>query len=183
MPVSPAPTALTHTAARPHPRPRPHRYVTLSNFVADASVTFPPSCAPLPAPAGPVPCCGFMEACYTAPPNCLWCHADARNNLTLAVSADLHAWSVVAVVLHDDTGVPAYQSELLTGFQYVDWHFDGADGGALGFSARAGYRGSNNYHNANRHLFGTVQGWRAVAAARAPHVVAAAAAMVRRRGG
>lgn len=150
-------------------------YVTLSNWVNDESVTFPPSCAALPAPTGPVPCCGFMESCYTTAPGCLWCHADARNNLTLAVSANLVNWTVVSVVLHDDTGLPVYQSELLTGFQYVDLQLDGPQGGDIIYAARAGYRGANNYHNSNRHLFGVVADWRAVAATRAPDAVAEAA--------
>ena len=34
-----------------------------------------------------------------------------------------------------------------TGFHYVDWVFDGDD---IVFAVRAGYRGSNTYHNANR---------------------------------
>ena len=136
-------------------------FVTLANYVADASVSLPPSCAALPAPAGPLPCCGFLTACNDKPPTCLWCHANARNVLTLSVSASLAAgWRVVKTVLADDTGIPAFMSELLTGFQYVDWQFDGPD---IIYNARAGYRGANNYHNSNRHLFGVVENWRALA--------------------
>jgi hypothetical protein len=140
-------------------------YLTLSNQVNDASVTLPPSCGPVSAPAGKVGCCGFLETCFTTSPTCLWCHAVSRNNLTLSVSVDLHAWTVVKTVLYDDTGVPAYMSELGTGFQYVDFQ---VEGDTIIFAARAGYRGSNNYHNANRHLFGTVQGWRETVEERAP---------------
>jgi hypothetical protein len=146
-------------------------YVTLSNWVSDSSVTFPPMCGPASMPSAAVPCCGFMEACYTTFPNCLWCHADARNNLTLSVSADLQTWRVISVVLTDDTGVPTYTSLLGTGFQYVDYHFDGADGGDIVYAARAGYRGSNNYHNANRQLFGRVTDWRGQSARVAPDLV------------
>jgi hypothetical protein len=133
-------------------------FVTLANNVSDASVTLPPSCAALPAPTGPLPCCGFISACTTAPPTCLWCHAVSRNVLTLSVSDSLaDGWRVVKTVLYDDTGIPAFMSELLTGFQYVEWQFDGDD---IIYNARAGYRGANNYHNANRHLYGVVEGWR-----------------------
>ena len=34
-----------------------------------------------------------------------------------------------------------------TGFHYVDWVYDGGD---IVYAVRAGYRGSNTYHNANR---------------------------------
>jgi len=53
---------------------------------------------------------------------------------------------VAATVLSDDTGAPGYLSELLTGFQYVDFQFDGDD---LIYATRAAYRGSNQYHNAS----------------------------------
>lgn len=124
-------------------------FVSLTNNVSDDSVSFPPSCAALPSPAGPLPCCGFLTACLggAAAPPCLWCHAVARNVLTLSVSASLgDGWRVAATVLSDDTGAPGYLSELLTGFQYVDFQFDGDD---LIYATRAAYRGSNQYHNAS----------------------------------
>ena len=92
----------------------------------------------------------------------LWCHAVARNVLTLSVSAELGSgWRVVKTVLADDTGAPGFVSELMTGFQYVDWQFDGAGGEDVVYAVRASYRGANNFHNANRHLYGVLAGWRA----------------------
>jgi hypothetical protein len=142
-------------------------FVSLTNNVSDDSVSLPPSCAAVPAPAGPLPCCGFLTYCNNAAPTCLWCHAVARNVLTLSVSAALDSgWRVAATVLADDTGVPGFMSELLVGFQYVDWQFDN-DGADIIYAVRAAYRGANQYHNANRHLFGIIQGWRGLAAASA----------------
>ena len=150
-------------------------YVALANNVADASVTLPPTCGAVALPAAPVPCCGFIEACAAGPvASCMWCHADARNNLTLAVSADLVTWAVARVVLADDTGVPQYLSELGTGFQYVDWQFDGASGQDILYAVRAGYRGANNYHNSNRVLYGVISDWRAGLPAAAAAAAAAA---------
>lgn len=153
--------------------PYTNLYVTLSNNILDDSVTYPPSCAPYEPNSKPVPCCGFLETCYTTNPGCLWCHAGARNNLTFSVSPDLSNWTVVSSVLSDDTGVPTYISVLGTGFQYADWQFDGGvDGNTdIIFDARAGYRGANNYHNANRHLFGIISDWRGEVARVAPHLM------------
>ena len=141
-------------------------YVTLSNAVGGArrdSVTLPPACGPVALPPGhtPLPCCGFLRECSTAPvATCLWCHSAARNNLTLVVAPRAAGpWTAVATVLADDTGTPDYMSELQTGFQYADFVFDGAD---IIASVRAGYRGANNYHNANRHLLKIIPNWRAL---------------------
>jgi len=137
-------------------------YVTLGNAAGDA-VSLPPACAPVALPPGnpPLPCCGFLRDCSTAPvATCVWCHSAARNNLTLAVAPRAAGpWTVVATVLADDTGEPGYMSELQTGFQYADFQFDGQD---LLASVRAGYRGANNYHNANRHFLKVVHNWRAL---------------------
>ena len=136
-------------------------YVTLSNNVSDESVSSPPACAALPPQDNTsLPCCGFLETCVAEAPGCVWCHAVARNVLTLAVSTGLSSgWRVVKTLLADDSGLPAYLSELLVGFQYVDWQFDGDD---LIYAVRAAYRGANQYHNANRHLFGAVPAWRSL---------------------
>lgn len=148
-------------------------YVTLSNNIVDDGVTLPPTCGPVSPPLAnaTLPCCGFLEACYTGPkPTCYWCKAGSRQNLTLAVSPDLLNWRVVTTVLFDDTGLPAFISEMSTGFQYVDFQLDsgtgsadcdGPTGGAdIVAAVRAGYRGSNNYHNSNRLLFKAVPSWR-----------------------
>ena len=158
-------------------------YVTLANTVTDsaAAVTLPPACGPvaLPADAPPLPCCGFLRDCPTgaSEATCLWCHANARNNLTLNVAPRAAGpWRAVATVLADDTGFPAYLTELQTGFQYADWQFDAEGGDDLLASVRAGYRGANNYHNANRHLLKRIANWRALV----PADVLQEAAAVRR---
>jgi hypothetical protein len=142
-------------------------FVSLTNNISDESVSLPPTCAEAaPLPPGPLPCCGFLTTCLSGggAPACLWCHAVARNVLTLSVSERLESgWRVAATVLADDTGTPGYLSQLLIGFQYVDWQFDGAQGEDIIYAVRAAYRGSNQYHNANRHLFGIINGWREVA--------------------
>lgn len=161
-------------------------FVTLSNNVLDDSVTAPPLCGPGPSgwsgglvapPAGPLKCCSVDTArtCGTAI-SCWWCHSMARNNLTLSVSPDLTNWTVVATVMSDDTGLAEWQRQLLTGFQYVDWQFDGADLIAV---VRAGYRGAECYHNSNRELFQRLVGWRSwpavarlAATIKPPHVEA-----------
>ena len=137
-------------------------YVTLSNAVADESVTWPPACGPIKgAPAGPLPCCGFIDSCAAtaADLKCVWCHASSRNVLTLAVAPDAAGpWRTLSTILYDDTGVSSFISLLGTGFQYVDWQFDGKED--IIALVRAGYRGSNNYHNSNRILIKTIVNWR-----------------------
>lgn len=149
-------------------------FVALANNVSDDGVSLPPTCAAAaPPPPGPLPCCGFLTACAGAgAPSCLWCRAVARNVLTLSVSDRLEGgWRVAATVLADDTGAPAYVSELLTGFQYADWQFDGDAGEDIVYAVRAAYRGGNQYHNANRHLFGIIPAWRTAARAALARVV------------
>jgi hypothetical protein len=151
-------------------------YVTASNDVADAGVSVPATCVVPTGPiATPAPCCsmGQLYDCFTATPNCLWCHAAGRNNLTLAVSPDLLTWTVVATLLRDNTGNPQWMSQLMTGFQYVDWAFDNPEGTDLILAVRASYRGANNYHNANRMLFQAVFDWPSLVP---PEVLALAAA-------
>jgi hypothetical protein len=137
-------------------------YVSLTNNVSDPSVSLPPTCGPVAVPSNHLPCCGFMPTCAAGgEATCKWCHAQARNVLTLTVApAPGGPWSPVAVLLADDTGVPRYLSELQTGFQYVDWQFDGPGGADIVAVVRAGYRGANCYHNANRLLYKIVPGWR-----------------------
>lgn len=138
-------------------------FVTLATAVPEpAAVTLPPACGPVALPPGPLPCCGFLEACAAATRNatCVWCHANSRNELRLAVAKDAAGpWLLGPTVLSDDTGVPSFVSEMGTGFQYADWVFSGADIIAV---VRAGYRGSNNYHNSNRILFKVVESWRSL---------------------
>lgn len=160
-------------------------YVTLANALPDSAnrASLPPACGAVPQPAAPLPCCGFLGSCdeAAAAASCLWCHAVARNSLSLCFAPRAAGnWSCAAApLLADDTGVPGFVSELFTGFQYADWQFDGAD---ILAAVRAGYRGSNNYHNANRHLLLRVPSWRGLVPA---EVLREAAALQRRgaRGG
>ena len=136
-------------------------WVTLANTVTDDSIWPQPGCTftkPGAATTTPAPCCGATElvTCHA----CAWCRAQSRNLLTLNTSPDLVNWSVRATVMSDDTGFTPWASELYTGFQYVDWQFDGADGDNLIALVRAGYRGSQCGHNANRILFKLVPAWR-----------------------
>ena len=73
----------------------------------------------------------------------------ARNQLVLASSTDAvnGVWEICDTLLSDDSGLEFVDSVRLTGFQYVDWVFDGGD---ILYAVRASYRGSNTYHNANR---------------------------------
>jgi hypothetical protein len=109
--------------------------------------------------AQPLPCCSMQQqlACGPAAPPCLWCRANARNNLTLSVSPDLLAWRVVRTVMSDDSGLPEWAAQLWTGFQYADWVFNGSD---ILAAVRGAYRGAQCYHNSNRLLFQALRGWR-----------------------
>ncbi len=73
----------------------------------------------------------------------------ARNVLVLATSTDAvnGEWVICDTLLYDDSGLEYVDSVRLTGFQYVDWIFDGED---ILYAVRASYRGANTYHNANR---------------------------------
>lgn len=146
-------------------------YVTLSNNIEDAGVTAPVSCGPGPlhttarAASGPLTCCSTeqMQACEsTSEPSCWWCHASGRNNLTLAVSADLVNWTLALgpAVMQDDTAQPSWMSQLMTGFQYADWQFDGSGGSDIVTAVRTSYRGAQSYHNSNRILHQRISNWR-----------------------
>ncbi len=73
-----------------------------------------------------------------------------RNRLCLSVSRDLQACHVVKTLLTDSSGLSPADSRRLTGFQYVDWQFDGPD---LIYLVRTAWRGARNYHDANRIVF------------------------------
>lgn len=140
-------------------------YVALVSAVVEpAAVTLPPSCGPVSLRmignrSAPLPCCGFLEACNAEPTNatCVWCHANSRNQLSLAVAKGVGGpWSLAAEILYDDTGLPQFLSEMNTGFQYADFIFVEGD---IVASVRSGYRGSNNFHNSNRHLLKVISNW------------------------
>ena len=75
---------------------------------------------------------------------------DQRNVLSLSISTDLMHWKLVKTLMVDDTGLGHEDSIHLTGFQYVEWHFDGND---IIYLIRAAYRGARNFHDANRLIF------------------------------
>ena len=66
----------------------------------------------------------------------------ARNVLTLVKSRDLWHWTPVRDVLRDDR----HWAHRYTGFQYVDWLFDGKD---IVFVSRTAFNGAHTMHDAN----------------------------------
>ena len=80
-----------------------------------------------------------------------------RNVLSLSVSDDLVNWRVGTTLMRDDTGLPPQASILLTGFQYVDWQFDGDD---IIYVVRTAYRGSRNFHDSNHIIFRSLKNFR-----------------------
>ena len=86
-------------------------------------------------------------------------HLRQRNVLALCASADLYRWRVVKTLLQDDSGLEPEDSVRLTGYQYVDWQFDGDD---LIYVVRTAARGARNFHDSNRILFGRERGFRSL---------------------
>jgi len=80
-----------------------------------------------------------------------------RNILSLSVSRDLRHWQVLKTLMADESGLSAEDSMRLTGFQYVDWQFDGDD---IIYLVRAAYRGAIRYHDSNRIIFRKLEGFR-----------------------
>ena len=80
-----------------------------------------------------------------------------RHELDLAVSEDLRNWRMIKQILKDDTGMSEFFSAHLTGFQYVDWLFDGDD---IEFVCRTGYRGAHTFHDSNRITYHRIPGFR-----------------------
>jgi hypothetical protein len=76
--------------------------------------------------------------------------ANQRNVLSLHSSPDLVRWDHCLTLLEDDQDLPWEQSVRCTGFQYVDWQFDGDD---LIYLVRTAYGGAHNFHDANRITF------------------------------
>ena len=82
-----------------------------------------------------------------------------RNILSLSVSKDLRNWQVVKTLMSDDSGLSHEASVQLTGFQYVDWQFDGDD---IIYLVRAAYRGAVRYHDANWIIFRVLKDFRSL---------------------
>jgi len=80
-----------------------------------------------------------------------------RNVLSLYASDDLLRWRPVTCLLEDDTGLSHEDSIRLTGFQYVDWQFDGDN---ILYLVRAAYRGAVRFHDANRITFHVLENYR-----------------------
>ncbi|MYD09255.1 MAG: exo-alpha-sialidase [Chloroflexi bacterium] len=73
-----------------------------------------------------------------------------RNILSLSVSSDLVNWRLAHTLMRDHSGLTPEDSARLTGFQYVDWQFDGDD---IIYLVRTAYRGAIRYHDSNRIIF------------------------------
>jgi hypothetical protein len=76
-----------------------------------------------------------------------------RNVLSLHASRDLLHWQHLATLLEDDSGLAHAESIARTGFQYVDWQFDGP---GIIYLVRMAYRDAHNYHDANHIAFGRI---------------------------
>lgn len=83
--------------------------------------------------------------------------ASQRNIVTLSVSKNLRDWKILKAVIRDESGLSEEDSLRLTGFQYVDWQFDGNDIIAL---VRTAWRGAVRFHDSNRITFHRVKGFR-----------------------
>ena len=80
-----------------------------------------------------------------------------RNVLSLYVSDDLIHWHHKKTLIEDDLGLPHEESLRQTGFQYVDWQFDGED---IICIVRVAYDGAHNFHDANRITFHKLENFR-----------------------
>jgi hypothetical protein len=87
-------------------------------------------------------------------------HAGQRNVLSVFASRDLRDWRHLQTLLEDDSGLSWEDSIRYTGFQYVDWQFDGDD---IIYMVRMAYKGAHNFHDANRMTFHVIRGFRALA--------------------
>ena len=73
-----------------------------------------------------------------------------RNRLSLFSSPDLANWTKRMTLLEDHLETSPEESVQNTGFQYVDWQFDG-DG--IMYLVRTAYDGAHNFHDSNRINF------------------------------
>lgn len=80
-----------------------------------------------------------------------------RNILSLHKSKDLIHWHHVMTLLEDDLELSHEESIRQTGFQYVDWQFDGDD---IIYAVRVAYDGAHNFHDANRITFHRINDFR-----------------------
>ena len=80
-----------------------------------------------------------------------------RNILSLHISDDLIHWHHRKTLLEDDLDLPYEESIRQTGFQYVDWQFDGED---IIYIVRVAYDEAHNFHDANRITFHKLENFR-----------------------
>ena len=80
-----------------------------------------------------------------------------RNRLSLFCSEDLRNWDRKKVVMEDHYEITPEASVRNTGFQYVDWQFDGDD---IMYHVRTAYIGAHNFHDANHMYFCRVPSFR-----------------------
>ena len=83
-----------------------------------------------------------------------------RNRLSLISSPDLRTWTKRATLMEDRVEDPAVSPDR-TGFQYIDWNFDGDD---IIYVSRTAYQGAHRWHDANRITFDKIRNFRALAA-------------------
>ena len=88
-----------------------------------------------------------------------------RNILSLSASSDLRSWRVIHRLLEDETGLSHEDSIRLTGFQYVDWQFDGDD---IIYLVRTAYRGAVRFHDSNRITYHILKNYANVLSDAAP---------------
>ncbi|MBN1875824.1 MAG: exo-alpha-sialidase [Anaerolineae bacterium] len=86
-------------------------------------------------------------------------HPTNRSVLSLYVSTDLRQWIHCATLLEDDLSVSSEDAARWTGFQYVDWQFDGDD---LIYLVRTAYDGAHNFHDSNRITFHRIREFRSI---------------------
>ena len=85
--------------------------------------------------------------------------ARQRNVLSLAANEDMIQSRVIKTLMTDESGLLHEDSLRLTGFQYVDWQFDGDD---MLYLVRTAYRGARNYHDSNRIIYRTLPNYAAL---------------------
>jgi len=87
-------------------------------------------------------------------------NSNQRNILAFSYSKDLIQWKTFNdPLLHDDTGFTWQDSMKYTGFQYVDWQFDGDD---IIYTTRTAYRGASSYRNSNRLIYKVLKNFRSL---------------------
>lgn len=80
-----------------------------------------------------------------------------RNRLSLFSSPDLRTWTHRRTLLEDSLESSPERSVTLTGFQYVDWQFDGQD---IIYLVRTAYDGAHSFHDSNRITFHKIKDFR-----------------------